>query len=188
MDAQTMLLGFLMTGGRTGYELKKAFAISFSFFSDLSYGSIYPALKKMEKAGWVTMAVAVQDGSPNRKIYTITDAGRTAFMAELRAPFQLERFKNAFLTRLFFFSHLTPEERLAAAVKHLAAVQQAYEALKAVESEVASRADKFQFLCYRFGLRLFEDLTRNVAEIVDALEKDTVNPTDPAEQTAGSQP
>ena len=48
MDVQSVLLGFLMRSSMTGYDLRKAFSMSFSFFSGLSYGSIYPSLKKME--------------------------------------------------------------------------------------------------------------------------------------------
>ena len=105
MDVKSMLLGFLMRGSMTGYELKKVFSISFSFFSGLSYGSIYPALKKMEQEGLMTMQLQIQDGAPNRKIYTITDAGKKAFIEALRAPFSFERTKSSFLTKLFFFHH-----------------------------------------------------------------------------------
>ncbi len=49
MNIQTLILGFLMKRSMTGYELKNAFSLSFSFFSGFSYGSIYPALKRMEQ-------------------------------------------------------------------------------------------------------------------------------------------
>jgi DNA-binding PadR family transcriptional regulator len=172
MDARSMLLGFLMDGSKTGYELRKRFSLSFSFFSGLSYGSIYPALKKMEKQGLVSMRVEIQDGAPNRKIYTITEAGTEAFVEALRAPFDLERPKSTFLTRLFFFSHLSPEERQATAARHLESIQQVRRRLQAIEPDVKGRADKHQYLCYRFGLRFFEDLGRNVSDIVRELESD----------------
>lgn len=113
MDVQTILLGFLMFGSMTGYELKKFFEMSFSFFSGLSYGSIYPALKRMEKEGLITMELQVQDGTPNRKVYTITDSGRTAFVEGLKAPVEFERRKHPLLSRLFFFSFLPPRTECA---------------------------------------------------------------------------
>jgi DNA-binding PadR family transcriptional regulator len=171
MDVKTMLLGFLMSRSMTGYELKKKFSISFSFFSGLSYGSIYPALKKMEKEGWLTLEVQIQDGSPNRKVYTITDEGRKVFLENLRAPFALERPKDAFLARLFFFSYLPPEERLETANRHLETVREIQRSLRAVEPQVRERADEYQYLCYTFGVRFFEDLVRNVTQIVRQLEK-----------------
>ena len=171
MDIKTMILGFLMRGSMTGYMLKKKFSLSFSFFSALSYGSIYPALKKMEQEGWITLKVEVQDGSPNRKVYTITDAGREVFLENLRTPFTLERPKNAFLARLFFFAHLTREERLATANRHLESIKEIRKNLVALEPEISGRADEYQYLSYRFGVRFFDDLVRNVTQVIQDLEE-----------------
>jgi len=171
MDIKTMVLGFLMRGSMTGYELKKKFSLSFSFFSALSYGSIYPALKKLEQEGWITLKVEVQNGSPNRKVYTITDAGREVFLENLRTPFTLERQKSAFLARLFFFAHLTREERQATASRYLESIKEMQKTLAAVEPEIRGRADEFQYLSYRFGIRFFDDLVRNVKQVVRELEE-----------------
>jgi DNA-binding PadR family transcriptional regulator len=171
MDVKTMLLGFLMSGSMTGYELNKRFSLSFSFFSGLSYGSIYPALRKMEQEGWLTLEVEIQDGSPNRKVYSITDEGRKVFLENLRMPFSLERPKNAFLARLFFFSYLPPEERLDTANRYLETAQEMQRSLKAVEPQIRGRADEYQYMCYTFGVRFFEDLLRNVTQVVKELEK-----------------
>ena len=170
MDIRTMVLGFLMRGSMTGYELKKRFSLSFSFFSSLSYGSIYPALKKLEQEGWITLKVEVQDGSPNRKVYTITDSGREVFLENLRKPFDLERQKSAFLARLFFFAHLTREERLVTASRYLDSIKEMQKTLAAVEPEIRGRADEFQYLSYRFGIRFFDDLARNVKQVVQKME------------------
>jgi DNA-binding PadR family transcriptional regulator len=171
MDIKIMLLGFLMSSSMTGYELKKKFSISFSFFSSLSYGSIYPVLKKMEQEGWITLKVEIQDGSPNRKVYTITDAGRKVFLETLQSPFALERPKNAFIARLFFFAYLTPEERLGTANQYLESIKEIQRSLGAVEPQIRDRADQYQYLCYSFGVRFFEDLVRNATQVVQELEK-----------------
>ncbi len=121
---QSVLLGFLMSRSMTGYDLKKAFSMSFSFFSGLSYGSIYPALKKMENQGLISKHLEIQDGAPNRKIYTVTDEGRKAFLVALKSPLVFEKPKNSFLMRLFFFSHLSPEERNAVAAEYLGSVKE----------------------------------------------------------------
>lgn len=172
MDVQSVLLGFLMHKSMTGYDLKKVFSISFSFFSGLSYGSIYPALKKMEKQGLISKRVEIQDGAPNRKVYTITEAGRKAFVDSLRSPLNPEPVKNSFLMRLFFFAHLRPEERKAIAAQHLESVEQLRGLLESARPEVEACADPFQYLCYQFGLRFFRDLARNVSEVVRALEEE----------------
>jgi DNA-binding PadR family transcriptional regulator len=172
MDTKSMLLGFLIRGPMTGYELKKVFSLSFSFFSGLSFGSIYPALKKMEKEGLIAMRVEVQEGSPDRKVYTITEEGKKGFLEALKAPFTHERGKHPFLTRLFFFAHLTPEERSATARQFLESVEDMQKDLETARPEIETRADPYQFLCYEFGVRLLQDLKRNVRGVVRALEQD----------------
>jgi DNA-binding PadR family transcriptional regulator len=174
MDVQSVLLGFLMHKSMTGYDLKKAFAISFSFFSGLSYGSIYPALKKMEDQGLISGHLEIQDGAPNRKVYTITETGRSAFLDALRSPFTPDRTKSPFLMRLFFFAHLSPEERKTIAVKHLDSLKEISKALESARPEIEARADRFQYLCFQFGVRFYQDMARNLSLIIGALNEEDV--------------
>ena len=44
-----IILGFLMGCAASGYDLKQYMAESTSYFFDASYGSIYPALKRLEE-------------------------------------------------------------------------------------------------------------------------------------------
>ena len=176
MDVQSILLGLLMEGSMTGYDLRKVFSISFSFFSDLSYGSIYPNLNRMERQGLITMELKTREGSPSRKVYTITEAGRKAFLDALKMPVTHERFKSHFLMRLFFFAHLSPEERDAIARSYLDEIQKLHRELESARPEIEAHADRFQYLCFQFGVRLLRDLTRNVSEVVHALENQGTDP------------
>jgi DNA-binding PadR family transcriptional regulator len=171
MDIKSIVLGFLTRESLTGYELKKRFSISFSFFSGASYGSIYPALKKMEKEGLVSQRLEIQDGAPNRKVYSITAAGRRAFILALKEPWRWETPKTAFLTRLFFFAQLSPEERQTATRSLLETVKQSQRQLQSIRSEIEARADFYQLQCYSFGLRFYRDIIRNLSQVLQALEK-----------------
>jgi len=173
MDAQSIILGFLMRGSKTGYELKQSFSISFSFFSGLSYGSIYPALRRMAQQGLVTMRKERQARAPDRKVYTITPKGREAFLDSLRAPLALDTGKSPFLMRLFFFADLPPEDRLAMVRSHMEAVRQQYQKLEAIGPRIEGHVDRFQFLCFQFGLRFYKDLAANVREILDLLQEES---------------
>ncbi|MGB6068067.1 MAG: PadR family transcriptional regulator [Desulfomonilaceae bacterium] len=175
MNVQSILLGFLMKYSMTGYDLKKAFSISFSFFSGLSYGSIYPALKKMEEQGLISKQLEIQDGAPNRKVYTITGAGKKAFLDALKSPFVPEKPKNSFAMKLFFFAYLSPAERKAIAAEYLDSITRSCEQLESARPEIQAKADRFQYLCFQFGVRFFQDLARNLSELGRALgeEPDT---------------
>jgi len=177
MDVQSVLLGFLIKSPMTGYDLRKAFSMSFSFFSELSYGSIYPSLRKMEAAGLISKQVEIQNGTPNRKIYTITEAGKRAFLEALRSPFVPEQPRNAFCTRLFFFGHLSPEEREEIATTQLEAVKRLRRELELFHPEIKALADRFQYLCFQFGLRYFEHLADDLTMVVEALKNESAKRT-----------
>jgi DNA-binding PadR family transcriptional regulator len=170
MDVKSILLGFLMFSPMTGYDLKKFFNISFSFFSGLSYGSIYPSLKKMQEKDLVTVQTEVQDGLPNRKVYTITAKGREVFLHALKAPFELERQRSAFLTHLFFFTHLTHQERISKVKGYLQSINMLQEQLELARPQIEAHADSYQRLCFEFGSRFYQDLARNINNIIAALE------------------
>ena len=175
MDVQSVLLGFLMKKSMTGYDLKKAFSISFSFFSGLSYGSIYPALKKMEQQGLISKHLEIQDGAPNRKVYTVTEDGKRAFLDALRSPLAFELPKSNFLMRLFFFAHLSPEERRAFVSQHLNSIQQLSVQLEAARPEIEAHADPFQYLCFDMGLRFYRDMAGYASELIDMLSHEEVS-------------
>lgn len=171
MDVKTILLGSLFDQSLSGYDLKKLFSLSFAFFSGLSYGSIYPALKKLEAEGLITMTLEIQENAPNRKVYTITKAGRQAFLQALKAPFDFERHKNALLMRMFFFAHLSREERLTTAREYLAQIKSVAGELEAARPEIEVHADRFQLMCFHFGLRFSKDLLKNVEHVVSELQE-----------------
>lgn len=69
------LLGLLLTGEKTGYELIKTMEAGYLYRSS-SPGAIYPALHRMEKAGQVTSV-----GEGRTRHYRLTEAG----LADLKA-------------------------------------------------------------------------------------------------------
>ena len=75
-DLKYVILDQLKDKPAHGYELIKALEERFGGFYAPSPGAIYPTLQMLEDMGYVSSAS--QDG---RKVYTITDAGRT-FMNE----------------------------------------------------------------------------------------------------------
>src|ERR1700685_3066821 len=87
IDIKFPILGFLMESEMTGYDLKRRFRDPIGFFYRASDGSLYPALKKLEHEGMVTMR-AEQRGQRARKVYAITAKGRERFLRTLREPAQ----------------------------------------------------------------------------------------------------
>ena len=172
MDVQTILLGFLNRFSMTGYELKKAFSLSFFYFSGLSYGSIYPALKRMESQGLISMEMEIQEGAPNRKVYTITEKGKQFFIDSLGEPIQMERFRNAFIMKVFFMADLSKKQREAILDDYLETIRVMRESLKQAHPEILTRADRYQYLCYKFGQRFFGDYVKNISDLIQELKEE----------------
>lgn len=107
MNVRTICLAILYDGEATGYEIRKlSVEGEYSYFIDASYGSIYPALAKLEADGLVTSRVEQQDGKPAKKIYSITGVGRTAFLNSLFEDLSKDEFRSEFLLFARFASEL----------------------------------------------------------------------------------
>ena len=97
------ILGLLNYGESTGYDLTKTFEDSLNNFWHAQSSQIYRELNRMEGEGLVTSRNVIQDGRPNKRLYSITDAGREAFAAWLhRAELEFENPHHAALMRVFF--------------------------------------------------------------------------------------
>lgn len=117
MNVRTLCLSILYEGDATGYEIRRLCVEGEgSYFVEASFGSIYPALARLEDEGHVISRVEQQNGKPAKKIYSITEAGRTAFRQSLCEPLGEDVFRSPFL--LFArFAHILPAELVEARVK-----------------------------------------------------------------------
>jgi len=113
MDTKTLCLGIISLGAASGYEIKKAFeddALNHIYYT--SYGSIYPALTALTEEGLAVCSEMAQEKRPDKKVYTITEAGRRAFAETLSAPPAEDKFRSDFLF-IMFFAHLLPPAQVA---------------------------------------------------------------------------
>lgn len=107
MNVRTICLAILYDGEASGYEIRKlSVEGEYSYFIDASYGSIYPALAKLEAERLVTSRVELQDGKPAKKVYSITPAGRTAFINSLFEKLGDDEYRSEFLLFARFASEL----------------------------------------------------------------------------------
>jgi DNA-binding PadR family transcriptional regulator len=112
MDVQTLCLGVLTMGDASGYEIKKILEGPFRHFYDASFGSIYPALNKLQAAGLVTCAYEAQDKRPDKKVYSLTVDGRLALLRELRKKPAADRVRSDFMATMIF-AELLPANLIA---------------------------------------------------------------------------
>lgn len=108
-----MILGLLFLSPMTGYELQQFIRKNLALICSHSAGSVQTALAKLENAGKIT-ADETRQGRRRKKVFSITDAGRSAFLAWVAQPMQADKVKNMELSRLFFAGLAKPEERTLA--------------------------------------------------------------------------
>ena len=134
------VLGLLKDQPLHGYELKKRLGETLGFLWGVSYGSLYPALRRLERAGAIAsvaappVAVPTPTGSltgdlaaarlrtmagrlsgsgrRTRKAYQITPAGEALFAELLLDDDAHGDDEKAFAVKLAFCRHLAPDERL----------------------------------------------------------------------------
>lgn len=113
MDSKILCLGVLNRGDASGYEIKKAFEEGpFGHIHETSFGAIYPALTGLLEEGLVACTEMAQEKRPDKKVYSITPAGRDALTRALMARPAPDKVRSDFLF-IMFFGHLLPPERLA---------------------------------------------------------------------------
>lgn len=131
------ILGLLKEQELHGYELKKRLVERLGFASGVSFGSLYPALSRLEKAGAVKAVESreaasvphtgsldgelaafrsrkpgVARGGRGKKVYGITDRGERLFEELLAAETQSSDDDRIFNLRLAFARYLPPDARL----------------------------------------------------------------------------
>src|SRR5438034_9618561 len=107
------LLGFLNYEPMTGYDLKQKMDASTACFWHAETSQIYTTLKKLEAEELVVSELHPQTDRPDRRLYTITDAGREDLRAWLMQPItDLPPFKEGVLMKLFFSAQVEREALL----------------------------------------------------------------------------
>ena len=171
-----VILGLLTHEPRSGYDIKKQIQHTISYFwSDISYGQIYPILATLEKDGLATREIELHKNNPNRKIYTITDKGREVFRKWLRKPASQEVIKYEVLMKLFFGYELPVSESIENLQAFQAKLSQYLETMGLYEQNLrhvlAQDPDHIYFLLVvRFGQYFYESAQRWTEEALQLLE------------------
>jgi len=108
------VLGLLQESPLHGYELRKRLNLLLGWTRLLSYGSLYPALKRMLRAGWITEVVATNIAVSRRQriVYQITPAGTEYFASEITDAGPAAWEDENFNMRFAFFSRTDAAVRL----------------------------------------------------------------------------
>jgi len=123
MSLENGILGFLSMKPMTGYDLKKLFHMSASYFWPADQSQIYRSLKNLTKNGLVELKECKMGETVERKVYAITEKGQAEYL-KTAAENSVSDFisRDTFLLQLFFSGALSKEEQLQFIDKQLANV------------------------------------------------------------------
>jgi DNA-binding PadR family transcriptional regulator len=89
---EQVLIGLIFMRPASGYDLKRHFATTPASVYQPSSGALYPALRRLERAGLLRVAAPAASGggsgraSRQRFVYYVTDEGAAAHAAWIREP------------------------------------------------------------------------------------------------------
>ena len=113
--AEFVVLGMLSHTPMTGYDINKAVKTRMGSFWDIGYSQIYPTLRMLEKEGFITKRVEINEREQNRKVYSITNEGTLKLQSWLKEPAKPETFKFEALLKIAFGDQVIKDE----IIKHI---------------------------------------------------------------------
>ncbi|WP_319560253.1 PadR family transcriptional regulator [Marispirochaeta sp.] len=140
MSTRLVILGLLKEKPLYGYELKSIIEHYMGDWTNIAFGSIYFALRKLTEEGLVReVAVEQEKGRPSRRVYELTEDGRNEFLSLLRAAWLSEdHLFFPFDIALFFLKELPRKERTEHIRKRLTNVRRTLAYLDGHEKEMRS--------------------------------------------------
>lgn len=145
MSLKYAILGLLSEERRYGYEIKQLFDHRFGEVWSISYGQLYPTLKKLLEYEYIEKKVEQGEKAAERNVYSITKKGARFFSEWLHNDTRPPRIsvKDDFTLSTLFFEKLNTheiEEKLRKQLEILSREQVAL--LKKIEA--ASKKTFFQ--------------------------------------------
>ena len=184
----------------TGYELGRQFATSLGHFWPATRQQIYRTLARLHDDGLVTCRDVAQDGRPDKKIYTLSPAGRTALRSWISDPSELMKIRDDLSVKIRGAEHGDLDDLLADIGRHRDAHEERLRLYRSYErtqfpevAEAAEAADSpdvpgspgatrtggaltgrrlHQHLVLRLGIRLEDSFVDWCTEVFDALTHD----------------
>ena len=162
-----------------GYELRKQLATKLGAFrAAISYGSLYPTLRRLQASGWIAegdptegQITSAEEIPPmtsrrGRVVYKITADGKERFQ-DLLAQAGPETYDDpGFGVHFAFFSRTDQQTRIRILEGRRRRVEERREGLRDVLARAAERLDAYTLELQRHGLEACEREVRWLEELI----------------------
>jgi DNA-binding PadR family transcriptional regulator len=139
-ELEVALLALLSIRPMTGYEIQRRNARALEPWWETPRTQIYPKLRALEKRGLVEHEQVVQEGKPNKRLYSLCSSGAEALSHWLGSSIAAPEMRHHMMMRLFL-GNLMP-------------VQQVCDLLGDYRDRMAARAESLRSAKERFARSL----------------------------------
>ncbi len=180
------ILGLLKERAMHGYELRTQLAQKLGFFWTVSFGALYPALRRLETRGAVERIFPPQQTSRRKQVYRVTRLGELEFLEMLEEGTSSRWEEEKFPLRLAFFRYLKPETRIRLLERRKAYLQDKLEeGRRSLKRAKRGRADTYTLSLMRHGVDITE---RDIAWLEELISAERLGDRDPGVGAAPAQP
>ncbi len=136
-----------------GYQLSKRLTDALGGFWRVSYGSLYPSIRRLEQQGAVERVFDDQEVGRRKNVYRITQRGEAMFLELLEAAGgESASEENPFRVRLAFFKYLAPETRIRVLERRRAYLEERRSAIRASLAGARQGNDTYSLALMEHGL------------------------------------
>lgn len=160
------ILGLLHEAPVHGYELRKQLGMRLGGFRVFSYGSLYPALRRLTRAGLIVEDVEQPAPRRSRRVYRITAEGKERFAELLRDCKPQTWDDESFGVHLAFFSRTPAEARMRILEGRRRTVEERREGLRAALARAGEQIDRYTRELHQLGLDSTEREVRWLNELI----------------------
>ena len=160
----------------TGYQLAKQFDVSLGFFWAASHQQIYKSLKDLQGKGLVSGLAVEQKGKPDKRVYALTEEGRSSLDAWILGATKVKSAKDDLLVKLYNLENTNQKhiEKLIGERRREHCVRlelyRKIEARQYLEPETLSKRKKGIYLALLGGILQTETSIRWCDECLSLLE------------------
>lgn len=178
------ILGLLHERPMHGYELRKELSTVCGGLRAFSYGSLYPALRRMKESGLIAIDDTVAasrllpadasafTGKRGKTVYKLTAEGKERFAAWVTETGPNAYDDERFGLHLAFFAHTACDVRLRILEGRRRRVEEKQEGLTTALARTRERLDRYTLQLHQHGLESVDREVRWLSELIDTERAD----------------
>lgn len=192
------VLGLLHESPMHGYELRKRLNTLLGSFRALSYGSLYPCLRDLQKRGWITESEPDPAGGPAlagrraRIVYQLTAEGKERFDAMLGEAGPTAWEDDSFGVHFAFFGRTDSDTRMRILEGRRTRLEERLANVRDGFARHQERVDGYTEELQRHGLESVEREVRWLNELIASERASTpttsARPSGPSRTTTSTSP